>query len=333
MQHHTPAARTLAILSALTAGTLGSSALAQSAADAWPAKPVTIIVPTNPGGSTDLEGRLYAQKLNENTGRTFLVDFKPGAGNAIGAAYVAKAAPDGYTLLLMSPSSLLSPLVYPQMAPDPVKDFAHVSLMSKRPSLILANPGLPANNLREFLAYAKANQDKVNIGTSGAGGIGHLAVEWLYGTSGAKVTFVHYKGGGPASAALMAGQIHSTIGSPGAVLPQVKAGKLKILAVTTTERIKLLPDVPTAAESGAPFFEYVQWLGFVAPARTPAAIVNKLAGELVKVSRSPDVAKRFANDGILIVGNSPDQFREYVATESARWMKLVKDTGIKLSAD
>ena len=333
MQHRTPAARTLAVLSALTAVTLGSSALAQSPADAWPAKPVAIVVPTNPGGSTDLEGRLYAQKLSEGTGKTFLVDFKPGAGNAIGSAYVAKAAPDGYTLLLMSPSSLLSPLVYPEMAPDPVRDFAHVSLMSKRPSLILAHPGLPANNLREFLAYAKANQDKVNIGTAGAGSVGHLAVEWLYGTAGAKVTFVHYKGGGPAAAALIANQIHSTIGSPGAVLAQVKAGKLKILAVTTTERIKLLPDVPTAAESGAPSFEYVQWLGFVAPAGTPAPIVNKLAGELLKVSKSPDVAQRFANDGILMIGNTPEQFRQYVITESARWSKLVKDTGIKLNAD
>jgi len=324
----------LAVSITLSTVMLSGGAFAQSAADAWPARPVTIIVPVAPGSSTDLEARLYAQKLGEVTGgKTFLVDYKPGAGTTIGSGFVAKAAPDGYTTLLMSPSTLVSPLAYPNLPFDPVRDFAPVSLMSKRPSLLLANPGLPANNLREFLAYAKANQNKINIGTAGAGSVGHLSVEWLYGASGIKPTFIHYKGGAPATAALVAGEIHSTLASPGAALPLVKAGKLKILAVTTTERIKPLPDVPTAAESGAPFWEYAQWLGFVMPAATPSAIVNKFAGELAKVAKSPDVAQRFANDGMLMYGNTPEQFRQHIVAESARWAKLVKDTGVKLGAD
>ena len=326
--------RRLAASITLSTTVLCGGAFAQSAADAWPSRTVTIIIPVAPGSSTDLEARLYAQKLGEVTGgKTFLVDYKPGAGTTIGSGFVAKAAPDGYTTLLMSPSTLVSPLAYPDLPFNPIRDFAPVSLMSKRPSLLLAHPGLPANNLREFLAYAKANPDKINIGTAGAGSVGHLSVEWLYGASGIKATFIHYKGGGPATAALVAGQIHSTLASPGAVLPLVKAGKLKILAVTTTERIKPLPDVPTAAESGAPFWEYAQWLGFVVPAATPAAIVNKFAGELAKVARSPEVTQKFAGDGMLLYGNTPEQFRQYIAAESARWAKLVQDTGVKLSAD
>ena len=329
MRHRTIASSALA--ATLTAFT--HNALPQSAAE-WPARPVTIIVPVPPGSSTDLEARMYAQKLGEvMAGKTFLVDYKPGAGTTIGSGYVAKAAPDGYTTLLMSPSTLVSPLAYPNLPFDPVKDFAPVSLMSKRPSLLLAHPGLPAQNLREFLVYAKANQDKINIGTAGAGSVGHLSVEWLYGVSGIKPTFVHYKGGAPAVAALMAGQIHSTLASPGAVLPLVKAGKLKILAVTTTERIKPLPDVPTAAESGAPFWEYAQWLGFVVPAATPPAIVNRFSGELARVAKAPEVAQKFAGDGMLMYGNTPAEFRQYIAAESARWTKLVQDTGVKLSAD
>ena len=257
-----------------TAFLLSAPVAAQRPADSYPSRPVTIIVPFAAGAVTDLETRLYAQKLTELTGRTFVVDYKPGAGSMIGSAYVAKAAADGYTLLTATPALSIAPLLYKNLSFDPIRDFAFVSMISKRAPLLLATPSLPAKNVTEYIAYARANPGKLNIGTSGPSGGAHLSMEWLHHSTHTKATFIHYKGGAPSFTALMGGEVHVAIGSLIAMMPQVRAGKARILGVTSAERVKILPDIPTVAEQGVPGFEYAPWLGFAVPRGTPAAIVR-----------------------------------------------------------
>ena len=303
---------------------------AQRAADSYPSRPVTIIVPFAAGAVTDLETRLYAQKLTQLTGRTFVVDYKPGAGSMIGSAYVAKAAADGYTLLTATSALSIAPLLYKNLSFDPIKDFVFVSMISKRAPLLLATPSLPVKNVAEYIAYARANPGKLNIGTSGPSGGAHLSMEWLHHSTGTKATFIHYKGGAHSFTALMAGEVQVAIGSMIAMMAQVRAGKARILGVTSAERVKILPDMPTVAEQGVPGFEYAPWLGFALPRTTPAAVVARLNTELVKVARTPELAERLADDATIMIGSTPEQFTQAVAAEAARWRKLVDETGMKL---
>jgi len=320
--------RLLATLSA--ALVLPCAALAQGIGD-YPNKPVNWVVAASAGGGTDFETRLYALKLGEAMGKAFVVDYKPGAGSTIGAAYVAKAAPDGYTLLTMTPSHTISPLVYPNLPYDLIRDFAPISLASKRPSLITVQPSFPAKDLKEYVAYAKANPTKINFGTSGAGSAGHLALEWMHKTSGVQVTYVHFKGGGPSLAAFLQGQLHAVISTAVGTLPQVRAGKARVLAVTTLERTSALPDVPSLHELGYSGFEYAQFIAVVSPARTPAPIRQRLSTELAKIVKLPDVASKLSNDGTIMIGSTPEFLGKYLADEAARWRRIVADTGIKLA--
>ena len=313
-------------IAAFLAGTVA----AQRPADSYPSRAVTIIIPFAAGAVTDLETRLYAQKLTELTGRNFVVDYKPGAGSMIGTAYVAKAAPDGYTLLTASSSLSIAPLLYKNLGFDPIKDFAFVSMISKRAPLLLAMPSLPVKNVAEYIAYAKANPGKLNIGTSGPSGGAHLSMEWLHHSTRTKATFIHYKGGSLSFTALMSGEVHVAIGSVIAMMAQVRAGKAKILGVTSSERVKLLPDVPTVAEQGVPGFEYAPWLGFAVPRATPPAVVMRLNAELVKVAKAPELAERLADDATLMIGGTPEHFTQAVTAEAARWRKLIDETGMKL---
>ena len=312
------------------ATSLAGTVAAQRPADSYPSRAVTIIIPFVAGAVTDLETRLYAQKLTELTGRNFVVDYKPGAGSMIGAAYVAKAAPDGYTLLTASSSLSIAPLLYKNLGFDPIKDFAFVSMISKRAPLLLATPSLPVKNVAEYIAYAKANPGKLNIGTSGPSGGAHLSMEWLHHSTRTKATFIHYKGGSLSFTALMSGEVHVAIGSVIAMMAQVRAGKAKILGVTSSERVKLLPDVPTVAEQGVPGFEYAPWLGFAVPRATPPAVVMRLNAELVKVAKAPELAERLADDATLMIGGTPEHFTQAVTAEAARWRKLIDETGMKL---
>ena len=309
---------------------LSASVAAQRPADSYPSRPVTVIVPFAAGAVTDLETRLYAQKLTELTGRTFVVDYKPGAGSMIGSAYVAKAAADGYTLLTATSSLSIAPLLYKNLSFDPIRDFVFVSMISKRAPLLLATPSLPVKNVAEYIAYARANPGKLNIGTSGPSGGAHLSMEWLHHSTHTKATFIHYKGGAHSFTALMAGEVHVAIGSLIAMMGQVRAGKARILGVTSAERVKILPDIPTVAEQGVPGFEYAPWLGFALPRATPAAIVARLNAELVKVARTPELAERLADDATIMIGSTPEQFSQAVAVEAGRWRKLVDETGMKL---
>ena len=306
------------------------TAIAQGAGD-YPNKPVSWIVAASAGGGTDFETRLYAIKVSEALGKPFVVDYKPGAGSTIGAAYVAKAAPDGYTILTMTPSHTISPMVYPNLPYDLIKDFSGISLASKRPSLITVQPAFPAKDLKEYLAYAKAHPTEVNFGTSGAGTSGHLALEWMHKAAGVQVTYIHFKGGGPSLAAFLQGQLNAVISTAVGTLPQVKAGKARVLAVTTLERTQALPDVPSLHELGFTGFEYAQFVAVVAPAKTPAPIREKLSGELAKIVKSPDIASKLSNDGTIMIGSTPEFVSKYLADEAARWRKIVTDTGIKLA--
>ena len=222
-----------------TAIALSGPAAAQRPTDSYPSRPATIIVPFAAGAVTDIETRLYAQKLTESTGRSFVVDYKTGAGSMIGSAHVAKAAADGYTLLATTQAISIAPLLYKNLSFDPLKDFVFVSMMSKRAPMLLATPSLPVKSVTEYIAYARANPGKINIGTSGPAGGAHLSMVWLHHTTNTKATFIHYKGGALSFTALMGGEVDVTIGSVIAMMPNVRAGKARILAVTSAERAKL----------------------------------------------------------------------------------------------
>ena len=314
----------------LCATAISGFAAAQESVGTYPSRPVTWIVPTGPGGGVDLESRLYARKLSETMGRNFVVDYKPGAGSTIGAAFVAKAAPDGYTIGVLTPSHTISELVYPTLPYDINKDFAFISLASKRPSLFVVPASSSAKTLNDYVAMARSKPNQLNVGTSGSGTIGHLALEWFHNMAGAEVTYVHYKGGNPAYTALIAGQLDGVIGSVAGLLPYVKSGKARILAVTVSERIALLPDVPTMQEQGFKDYEYSQWIGVVAPAKTPLPIINKLSGEIHRIVRLPEISEKLAVDGTVMVGSSPQELKQYIAAETARWKKVAATAKINL---
>jgi tripartite-type tricarboxylate transporter receptor subunit TctC len=305
---------------------------AQQAGSIWPSKLVTIINPFTPGAVTDIEARLYAQKLNENTGQNFVVDYKPGAGAMVGAGYVVKSPPNGSTLLIATSGLTIAPLVFKDLGFDPIKDLAYVSMMSKRAPPLLANPKFPPNNGAEYIAYAKAHPGKINFGTSGITGAGHLSMQWLHQLTGTKVTFIHYKGGAPSVAAVISGEvdviISSVIGSRG----NVQAGKVKILGIMSAQRTPSLPNIPTITEQTVPGWEYAPWLGIATPAATPAAILDRMNAELVKVAKDPVLAEKLAADATFMMGSSRQEFTQFVTSESARWAKLVRDLGIKLES-
>jgi tripartite-type tricarboxylate transporter receptor subunit TctC len=314
---------------AIAAIAVDGAALAQ--APAWPAKPVTIVVPLSPGAAVDIETRLYAQKMTENIGRTVVVDYKPGAGSTIGTQYVARSAPDGYTLIVLGPTFTFSQLSYPNLPYDPFKDIAPVSLMSKRPSVVLVHPSLPVKSVAEYIAYARANPGKINVGTAGAGSFAELGWQWFNSITGIKVTIINYKGGAPTSAALMSGEVHAAFGGLTQMMPNIKAGKVRLIGITTAERSKVIPDVPTMAEQGAPGFAYEQWVGMGVAGGTPPAIVNRLHAELARAAKSPDVFAKLESDGTVIVAGTPEEFRQRIAVESARWRKVAQDSGAKLA--
>ena len=303
--------------------------LAQSAIDAYPSKPVTIISPFGTGGSVEIEIRMYLQHILESTGKIFLFDAKIGGGGTVGMAYVAKAAPDGYTVVAASSSITIAPSFYPNLAYDNVRDFSPISLLSKKVYVMIVNPSSPYRNLAEYLAYAKAHPGELNFGTAGRGGATHLPGEMLHYLTNTRVTFVHYKTPPQRLQDLMADRVHAAVGTFTLVNGLIKAGKLRAIAVTTRERDPLAPDVPTMEEQGVPGYDISSWTGLSAPARTPPAIVGKLNAMFAGAVRNPDVARKLVADGAIMVGSSPEQFRQVIATETERWRKLITAAGIK----
>jgi tripartite-type tricarboxylate transporter receptor subunit TctC len=311
---------------ALAALVFAGSSLAQ----AFPAKPVRLIVPYPPGGSADILARAIGQKLGDGLGQQVIVDNRPGAGTAIGAEATAKAAPDGYTIMLGTVSShAINPALNPGLKYDPVKDFAPVSLVASIPFALIVHPSLPARSVKELIAIAKAKPGSLNYSSAGNGTSNHLAGELFKSMTRTFMVHIPYKGSAPALNDLIAGQVQLMYDLVLTAAPHVKSGAVRALAVTGRERSAALPGVPTVAESGVPGYEVTAWFGFFAPAGTPAAVVGTLNTETVKALRHQDLRDRLGSQGAEPVTSTPEQFSAYVKEELTKWTKVVKASGMK----
>ena len=319
----------IAVLSivALLASTM--AAIAQPTA--YPTKPIRIVVAYTPAGATDILARTIGQKLTEAWGQAVIIDNRPGANGNIGTEYAAKATPDGYTLLMVTAGTHgINPGLYRKLGFDAVKDFAPVSLVAMVPNVFVVNNGVPSKDLKEFIAYAKANQGKLNYGSPGNGSTAHLSMELFKSMTGIQMVHVPYKGSAGVLADLIGGQIVVTMDNMPPYVPQVKAGKIRALAVSPTRRSPALPDVPTVAEAGVPGYDSGAWFGLVAPANTPKDLVAKLSRETARILKLPDVSARLADLGAESVGGTPEQFSAHIKAEIAKWAKVIRDANVEL---
>ena len=309
----------------LLASAFGALALAfAGAAVAWPTKSVTVIVPFTAGGTTDIVGRLVAQKLSQMWGQGVVVDNRPGAGGNIGGALVAKAPPDGYTILLVSGSVVtVNPYLYKDMGFDVKRDLAPVTNIATGPMVVVVNPKVPASDLKELVALAKAQPGKLNFGSAGQGSQVHMAGESFADAAGIQIQHVPYKGEALAYNDLVGGQIQLVVGNIAAASQFVNSGQLRALAVASKERSKMLPNVPTAAEAGLPV-DIAGWFGFMVPHGTPKDVIDKIYTDVSTVLKDPDMVSKLAAQGMTPVANTPDQFGKQIADESQRWSEIVK---------
>jgi tripartite-type tricarboxylate transporter receptor subunit TctC len=298
-------------------------------AQTYPSKPVRLIVPFAPGGFTDVVARILGQKLSASMGQQWVIENKAGAGSTIGTDFVAKAAPDGYTLLMTSAGILTAnQFLYAKMPFDPEKDFIPVSNVADMPMMVVVNPNVQAKTLAELVALARANPGKLNFGSPGIGTTGHLGLALLMHAADIKLTHIPYKGAAPAITDLIAGQIDGVVDNPPTVLPHIEAGRLRPLAVAAKQRMALLPDLPTAAEAGVSNYEASSWFGVVAPAGTPPAIVEKLHKAIAAGLAQPALRARFAKTGARLLGNSPDEFAQQITSDRKMWGTVIKSAGI-----
>lgn len=304
--------------------------LSAAHAQSYPNKPVKLIVPFAPGGFTDVVARILGQRLSTAMGQQFVIENKAGAGSIIGTDFVAKSAPDGYTLVMISTTHVISPWIYKTVPYDPLKSFTAITKLVDSPYVLLVNPKVPARNVQEFVALAKAAPNTIHYASSGNGSSQHLMGGLFATMTGAPLKHVPYKGSGGAANDLVAGIVESSFAGVPNALAQVPQGRLKALAVTTAKRIPQLPDVPTLQEAGVPGYEASVWLALLAPAGTPRDIVNKLNSEISKLMSSPDTRKALYDAGVEVSPSTPEAMTEYMAQEMVRWGKVVKETGIKL---
>ncbi len=309
---------------------LGSAGISPAEAETYPGRPVTIVVAFAPGGMTDIVGRLVAAELSETFKQSFVVENRPGAAGQIATEYVARKPADGYTLLLSATGHVIGPAVQKSVRYRPVLDFEPIALIAKAPNMLVVNPSIPVHTVPEFVKWAK-EQGSVPYGSAGAGGSTHLAGELFRHMSGAPLVHVPYKGASPSTQAVVAGQIPVVFQDSMSVSAFVAAGKLRPIAVTSAERSKLFPDVPTIAEAGYKNFDAYTWLGLYAPAGTPQAIVTRLNAEVNRIMASPDmVAKLKRQQAEAAGGLNPAEFRKYVEAEVAKWQSTVKLTGVHI---
>ena len=299
-------------------------------AQAYPNKPVRLVVPFAPGGFTDVVARILGQKLSVALGQQFIVENKPGAGSIIGTDFVAKAAPDGYTLVMVSSTHAISPWIYKPMPYDPVKSFTVVGKLVDSAYVLLVNPKVPANNVQDFIQLAKAKPDTVHYASSGNGSAQHLMGGLFVSMTGAPLKHVPYRGSAGAATDLVAGVVESSFAGVPNALAQVPQGRLKALAVTTAKRIPQLPDVPTLQEAGVAGYDASVWLALLAPAGTPREVVVRLNTEIAKLMAQPDVAKALSDAGVEVAPSSPEAMSAYLVKELERWGRVVKETGVKL---
>ena len=320
----------LAALNIIITATVFFGSGAAFAQDAFPARPITVVVGFAPGGGTDLTARIIAKKLAENLGQSVIVENRSGAGGNIAASYVAKAAPDGYTILLTAPGSIVvAPHLISNLPYNPRTDLTPISMAVVFPNVLVVHPSVPAKTVAEYIKLSNAKPGTMFYGSSGMGNAGHLAGELFKIVTKADITHVAYKGGGPAMADLLGGQVPSVFASAPSAVPQIKAGKIRALATTGATRSTFLPDVPTVAEAGFPNFEATNWYAYMAPTKTPRAIVEQLNRELAKVLNTPEVRNQLLAQGTEPHPNTIEQLGKYIESEYATWGRVVKEAGIK----
>ena len=301
-----------------------------AAAQSYPTKPIRFIAPFPPGGSTDFLARIVALKMSESMGQQVVVENRGGAGGTIGVELAARAAPDGYTIVMGHIGTFgVNPTLYPKLPYDAIKDFAPITLLAMVPNGMVVHPALPVRTVKDFLAIARAKPKALLYGSGGNGSATHLAAAYFELLAKIQLTHVPYKGTGPALIDLVAGQTSMMITGMPAVIPHTRSGRLRLLAVGNARRIALLPDVPTIAESGVPGYDATQWYGVLAPAGTPRELVMKLHVEMTKALTRPDVRDKLAADGAIPVGNTPEEFGAHIKAEIARWAPVVKASGAK----
>ena len=295
----------------------------------YPDKPIRLILPFPAGGTVDLVARLVTAKMSEDLGRPFVIDNRAGAGGSIAADATAKAAPDGYTLLLTTPNHTIGAALNPKLPYNTEKDFTPVSIVAEVPELLVSHPGAPFSDFRSFVDYAKKNPGKLNYSSAGIGTLPHVTTELMLRGLGIQVAHIPYKGAAPAMTDLLSGVVQLKMDTYATGNPHVSAGKLRALAYASRTRSPLMPDVPTVAEMGLPGYEGILWIGLIAPAGTPKAIVDRLAAASAKAVRSADLSARLSRDGIDPVGNTPQEFASLIARELVQWRGLVKASNIK----
>jgi hypothetical protein len=296
----------------------------------YPNRPIRFLVGQSAGGATDIVARGIAQKLNDALGQAMVVDNRGGAAGSIAAALVAKATPDGYTALVVPGSYAINPSLYRDLPFDPLKDLAAVTLIATGPYVLMLNPAVPAKSARELIALAKAKPKELVYGSGGFGSSGHLAAELFSNLAGVQMNHVPYKGAGPALVDLLGGQLQLVFGSVVSSLPYNRSGRLRALAVTSSQRISMVPELPTIAESGLPGYEFTSWFGMLAPGATPRPVILKLQLATAAALRTPDLRERFTREGSEPVGSSPEQFAAHLQREIARWEKVIKGGGMKV---
>jgi len=299
-------------------------------AETWPTRPIRFIVPFAPGGGGDVVGRIIGQRMSDQLGKPLVIDNRAGGGGTLGCELAAKAAPDGYTLLLGNVGPIaVGPALYPKLAYDPVRDFAPVTMIASFPNLLVANPGLPFKTVPELVAYAKSRPGTLNFASAGAGTSTHLAGELFKSVAGIDVVHVPYKGGAAAMTDIIAGQVAYYFGTMPSSMPLAKAGKLRALAVTSLTRSPAAPEVPTIAESGYPKFETAAWYGLMFPTGTPREIVARTNAATMVVLALPDIRERLVHEGSEPLGSTPAQFGAYIKAEIAKWSAVVKAANLK----
>jgi tripartite-type tricarboxylate transporter receptor subunit TctC len=300
------------------------------AQESYPVKPIRLVVPSSPGGGTDTSARAIAPRLGDRLGQQIVVENRPGAAAMIGTEYVARSAPDGYTLVMAQSTITIVPSIYRKIRFDPLKDFEPISEVVVVPQVLVGHPSLPPKNAKELIAFAKANPGKLDYAAGGYGGNGHLSMVLFLSMSGTSMNYVPYKSGNAGLSEALAGEVALMMGNILAVLPHVKAGKLRAYGVSSAKRATAAPDIPALAEAGVPGYEALQWFGILAPAGTPRAIVDRLHREIVRVIETPDMQKFFISTGADPKPSaSPDAFAALMRAELAKWAKVVKQAGLK----
>ena len=299
------------------------------AADAYPNRPIRMVVPTGAGGVTDILARILAERMREGLRQQVVIDNRPGAGGIIGSDIVAKAQPDGYTLLMAFPSHPVNPSLNAKMPYDTVYDFAPITMVSRVSQVLLVHPSLPVTSVKELIAYARARPKQLNFGTVGRGSFGHVSTELFAMQAGIELVHVTYKGVPQIIGALLSGEIQVYFNVPISSIGQIRAGKMRALGVTRSERLPMLPEVPTIAEAALPGFEAIGWNGILAPAATPRVIVDRLNREVVSTLRHPEVLAQLTAQGIEAVGNTPEEFGKIIRADVAKWSQVLRRAGVQ----